>query len=62
VKGRQSGLPAEEYWSSFCDAECVLSKLDCDQRSGDFVEFGYGYGLFTVFAAIYFFQHTGRGR
>jgi len=51
VKGRQSGMPAEQYWNSFFDADCVLSKLDCNERCGDVLEFGCGYGLFTEAAA-----------
>jgi SAM-dependent methyltransferase len=51
VKGRQSGMPAEDYWNSFFDAGCLLSKLHCDEHSGDVIEFGCGYGLFTETAA-----------
>jgi len=51
VKGRQSGMPDEEYWSSFFTPRCILSKLGCDERFGDVVEFGCGYGLFTEEAA-----------
>lgn len=45
-------MPAEEYWSSFFDPECILSKLDCGANCGDVVEFGCGYGLFTAPAAM----------
>lgn len=48
-KGRESGMPEEAYWESFFDAECILSKLDCG--GGDVIEFGSGYGTFTVPAA-----------
>lgn len=51
MKGRQSGMPTEEVWSSFFDFECILSKLGCDERCGDVVEFGCGYGHFTEAAA-----------
>jgi ubiquinone/menaquinone biosynthesis C-methylase UbiE len=44
-------MPAEAYWNSFFDAECTLSRLDCDGPSGDVVDFGCGYGLFTEVAA-----------
>jgi SAM-dependent methyltransferase len=50
AKGRESGMPEEEYWQSFFNAECILSKLDCG-GTGDVIEFGCGYGLFTVPAA-----------
>lgn len=51
MKGRESGMPAEEYWNSFFDADCVLSKLDCAEPCGDCIEFGCGYGLFSKSAA-----------
>ena len=47
MKGRQSGMPDEDLWNSFFDADGVLSMLDCQDLSGDVVEFGCGYGLFT---------------
>ena len=48
--GRESGMPDEAYWESFFDPECVVARLDCG-GAGDVVEFGCGYGLFTVAAA-----------
>lgn len=51
MKGRQSGMPDEEYWNSFFAPRCILSKLGCEERCGDVVEFGCGYGLFTEAAA-----------
>jgi ubiquinone/menaquinone biosynthesis C-methylase UbiE len=48
-KGRESGMPDAAYWESFFNPACIVSKLDC--RGGDVVEFGCGYGLFTVPAA-----------
>lgn len=51
AKGRESGMPAADYWSSFFDADCILSNLGCDELCGDVVEFGCGYGLFTEAAA-----------
>lgn len=47
VKGRQSGMPDQEYWSSFFNSDCILSKLDGDSLVGEVLEFGCGYGLFT---------------
>lgn len=44
-------MPAEPYWNSFFDADCILSKLDCNEPLGDVLEFGCGYGLFTEAAA-----------
>src|SRR5690242_1948406 len=48
-KGRESGMPEEGSWQTFFNPECIVSKLDC--FGGDVVEFGCGYGLFTVPAA-----------
>lgn len=51
AKGRESGMPDEEYWATFFNPECVLTSLDCAGLEGDVVEFGCGYGTFTVEAA-----------
>lgn len=50
AKGRESGMPDEAYWQTFFDPGCVVGRLDCG-GPGDVVEFGCGYGLFTVPAA-----------
>jgi SAM-dependent methyltransferase len=50
-KGRESGMPEAEMWQGFFDPACILDQLDCD-HPGNVVEFGCGYGLFTVEAAI----------
>jgi ubiquinone/menaquinone biosynthesis C-methylase UbiE len=47
---RESGMPEEEYWGSFFDPECILAALACP-RVGDIIEFGCGYGHFTLPAA-----------
>jgi len=49
-KGRESGMPEVEMWKGFFDPPHILDRLDCD-RPGNVVEFGCGYGLFTVEAA-----------
>ena len=55
MKGRESGMPDEAYWSSFFDPEAVAGRLlGEDILAGDIVEFGCGYGTFTVPAA----RHT----
>ncbi|MEN9667724.1 MAG: hypothetical protein RLZZ326_4087, partial [Planctomycetota bacterium] len=46
-KGRESGMPEVEMWRGFFDLARILDRLDCD-RPGNVVEFGCGYGLFTV--------------
>ena len=52
MKGRQSGMPDEDYWTSFFDAEVAVETLFGEQAvQGDLVEFGGGYGTFTLPAA-----------
>ena len=51
MKGRESGMPDEEYWGSFFNPRCILEKLDCAVMPGDAVEFGCGYGTFTIATA-----------
>jgi ubiquinone/menaquinone biosynthesis C-methylase UbiE len=52
MKGRESGMPEEAYWASFFDAEAVIDTLlGPAAESGNVVEFGCGYGTFTLAAA-----------
>jgi len=51
MKGRESGMPAEAYWGTFFDAPCIVRKLDCAGSRLGLVEFGCGYGNFTIPAA-----------
>jgi SAM-dependent methyltransferase len=51
AKGRESGMPHEESWESFFDVDRVLQSLECDRTVHDVVEFGCGYGTFTLAAA-----------
>ena len=51
VKGRESGMPVESQWGAFFDPACVLAELDCAGAIGDVIEFGCGYGTFTIPAA-----------
>lgn len=49
MKGRESGMPDEAYWSSFFEPETALGQLlPSDRKTGDVVEFGCGYGTFTL--------------
>jgi len=42
-------MPDEAYWSSFFDPEAALDRLlPGDGKTGDVVEFGCGYGTFTL--------------
>jgi SAM-dependent methyltransferase len=51
MKVRESGMPDDELWGSFFNPRCILEKLDCAAVAGDAVEFGCGYGTFTIPAA-----------
>ena len=54
MKGRESGMPEEDYWSSFFDTECVIKKLFKEGGCrGNVAEFGCGYGTFTFSAATH---------
>lgn len=44
-------MPPEEMWQSFFDPSSVLSKLGLDTNCSDVLEFGCGYGTFTIPAA-----------
>jgi len=51
MKIRESGMPEETYWESFFDIQLILSKLLFDNTINEAVEFGSGYGTFTIPAA-----------
>ena len=51
MKTRESGMPEESMWTEFFDAEAVLRKLGLTSSCGDVVDFGCGYGTFTIPAA-----------
>jgi SAM-dependent methyltransferase len=51
MKTRESGMPEEEVWRQFFDAEAVLRALKLTEKCRDVVEFGCGYGTFTIPAA-----------
>lgn len=52
MKGRESGMPEEEYWNSFFDADCLTGRLLSGMPDdGVVVEFGSGYGTFFLSAA-----------
>lgn len=52
MKVRDSGIPDEEMWSGFFDPAGVLSVFGLDHGMHDLVEFGCGYGTFTLAAAM----------
>ena len=51
MKVRDSGMPEEEMWSDFFDPEQILCTFGLDKGVEDLVEFGCGYGTFTLAAA-----------
>ncbi len=51
MKARDSGMPDEGYWSTFFAPEPALDRLFAGHVDGDLVEFGCGYGTFTIPAA-----------
>ena len=51
MKVRDSGMPDEEMWSGFFDPAAVLDVLGLHHGIRDLVEFGCGYGTFTLAAS-----------
>ena len=51
MKTRESGMPDEQMWSSFFSPEKTLAKLGLTEACRDMVDFGCGYGTFTIPAA-----------
>jgi SAM-dependent methyltransferase len=51
MKVRDSGMPDEDMWIGFFDPAKVLSVLGLNRGLHDMVEFGCGYGTFTLAAA-----------
>ena len=52
MKIRESGMPDEARWASFFDCEAAVGRLfGATGVQGDVIEFGCGYGSFTVPAA-----------
>ena len=51
MKTRESGMPPEDLWQGFFDPIAILTKLGFDGNCGNVLEFGCGYGTFTIPAA-----------
>ncbi len=51
MKIRDSGMPDEDVWSSFFEPTDALMRLGFQVQSEDVVDFGCGYGTFSVAAA-----------
>lgn len=50
MKIRDSGMPEQAQWETYFDPAAVLHALDFSAQ-GDVVDFGCGYGTFTIAAA-----------
>lgn len=48
AKGRDSGMPPVQLWETFFDPQGIFDTLKCLSLRGDAVEFGCGYGTFTI--------------
>lgn len=48
---RESGMPEQTLWESFFDPGQILDRLALTEHVGDVIEFGCGYGTFTLPAA-----------
>lgn len=48
MKGRESGMPDEACWKKFFNTEIVIDRLMGPIVEGNVIEFGCGYGLFTI--------------
>lgn len=53
MKTRESGMPEEEYWTSFFQPAEILKKLGLDSSYQKVVDIGCGYGTFTIPAAYF---------
>jgi SAM-dependent methyltransferase len=51
MRTRESGMPPEDVWNGFFDAQLVLAKLGLTADHSCVVDFGCGYGTFSVPAA-----------
>jgi ubiquinone/menaquinone biosynthesis C-methylase UbiE len=51
MKTRESGMPEESIWSGFFSPERTLEKLGLTQACRNVLDFGCGYGTFTIAAA-----------
>jgi ubiquinone/menaquinone biosynthesis C-methylase UbiE len=52
MKLRESGMPDENRWRSFFDPNFIIGELGLDQNCHSVVDFGSGYGTFTIPAAL----------
>jgi SAM-dependent methyltransferase len=48
MKLRESGMPEEAYWETLLDVPLILDRLGVNSRLRNVIEFGCGYGTFTI--------------
>ncbi|HWR43964.1 class I SAM-dependent methyltransferase [Sporomusa sp.] len=48
MKVRDSGMPDQVYWESLLSVDLILDKLEVTEQIDFLVEFGSGYGTFTI--------------
>jgi SAM-dependent methyltransferase len=51
MKVRDSGMPNEQSWEQFFDARHILRQLGLTRGTEEVVDFGCGYGTFSIAAA-----------
>lgn len=51
MKIRESGMPDRDIWEGFFSPERILKIIGLDSNVNDILEFGCGYGTFTIPAA-----------
>ncbi len=51
MRTRESGMPDQATWEGFFRPDRMLERLDLTARCADVVDFGCGYGTFTLAAA-----------
>jgi len=51
VKVRDSGMPERGCWESLFNVSLILDKMEINQDINSLVEFGCGYGTFTLLSA-----------
>lgn len=48
MKVRESGMPEEKMWEGFFNVKNILKKIGINNKIKDIVDFGCGYGTFTI--------------
>lgn len=51
MKIRESGMPEDHLWEKFFDIKLIFKKLEINNKIESLVDFGFGYGTFSVPAA-----------